>query len=401
MGISTQKQKQTVNQTTTPQTPAFISQPIQGFTGAIQNFGAQDPHSFVAPASPLQQQAFSQAGSLGVEQPIINNAITMAQNAAGTQVAPITAHNASTATWNAPDLGPANQAAWSALPNAHNVNAESLLSNLQAYMNPYTTNVVNSTLANYDHTTGEQAAQLAAQQARTGAFGGSRAGIAQGEFQADAGRNRAQTEYGIRADAFNTGAQLSADDANRRQQAGTFNANAGNVRDLTNGQMYQQNQQFNAGALNDFAQAQAAMRAQAAGQNAAAANQTSMFNAGAANTADEFNAGLTADQANRALQAAGLVGNLGVQSGDAARGNLALTADLGTQQRAIDSAYLGAPLTQLQAEGQLYGQIPYSAFVGQNMNGTTVTKSDPGLFNAFLALQQTAAGTAKSIAAFQ
>lgn len=54
---------QVTNQTSTPNTPDWLSSALQGQLGAINAFGATNPQSLVAPASSLQNMAFSQAAS--------------------------------------------------------------------------------------------------------------------------------------------------------------------------------------------------------------------------------------------------------------------------------------------------------------------------------------------------
>jgi hypothetical protein len=75
MGLSSSKTKTTSNTsqntnqnetgTTTPITPDWLSQAAQDYVGRIGAFGDMDPNSFVAPAAPLQQMAWQNAGSLG------------------------------------------------------------------------------------------------------------------------------------------------------------------------------------------------------------------------------------------------------------------------------------------------------------------------------------------------
>jgi hypothetical protein len=177
-------------------------------------------------------------------------------------------------------------------------------------------------------------------------------------------------------------------DAGRRQNAGLFNAGAANVRGLTQGQYDLQR-----------LLAQSGMDEAAARYRSDAANQGSMFNAGAENqfelaqagfdqSAGQHNASAEEAAMQRALQAAGLIGNLGAAQGGDQRADLALAADLGEMQRAIQAAQLGAPLGQLQAAGQLYGAIPYGSYTGQQTSSsgtsTNVTKSKPSLFSQFL-----------------
>jgi hypothetical protein len=133
---------------------------------------------------------------------------------------------------------------------AGNVQAQSLLTNLQDYMNPYINDVVDTTLAGYDENAGRIEAQQAAAAARNGAFGGSRYAVQEGITQGELARERAATESGLRSDAFNTGAGLSADDANRRQSASSTNASLQTQASLANQAAMNTARQF--GAQSDF-----------------------------------------------------------------------------------------------------------------------------------------------------
>jgi len=360
------------SKTKTKTTP-IVNEPMAGnlnnYAGQVSNFLATDPSQYVAPASPLQQQAFAGAQDLGGWQAPQQQALSMAQNASA----------AGPSTYQAPQLGAAAQAQAAQLgpaaqaQAAPQAQAQSLLTNLSSYMNPYTNDVVNSSLANYDDYSGQQAAALQSQQARTGAFGGSRAGVAQGQFEADRGRNRAATEYGMRSDAFNVGAGLSGQDADRRQNANFFNIgntqqrnlfNTGqqNQFDLTQGGFDQQANMYNTGAQNDFTLAQGGMDANAAQYNAAAQEA----------------------QYQRALEAAGLTANIGSDMGAQSRADLGLTADLGEMQRMIEQAKLNAVPTQLQIGGSLYGAIPQASYIGQNQVSKTSGGLVPGLLGAGL-----------------
>lgn len=420
MGLSSSKSKtktdQTTSQTTNPITPPWATQPIQSLAGKIEAFSNMDPSQFVAPPSAIQQQVFDQVGNLGQYTQQIDDASAMAK-AAGALPAGIATASLATApklgaagqagvtTYNAPQLGQAAQTGAVNLAPIERANSESLLTNLNAYMDPYTNQVVDTTLANYDADMGRAGAALAARAASSGAFGGSRYGMAEGQFQADAGRDRAQTEYGLRSDAFRTGAQLSNLDADRRQGVNIFNTGSENSRNLTQGQMDLSRLLANTGAQNQFKLAQGGFDADAAAFGAGAQNAASMFNTGQANAFasqqaaldaanSQFNAGqsqqvslanLAAQQAaaERALSAAGLVGNLGIAGNAADATNLGLAADIGAQQRAIEVARLNAIPTQLQLSGALLGGLPYPAIVGQQsdgtMQGTTTTTTSPGI----------------------
>jgi hypothetical protein len=196
--------------------------------------------------------------------------------------------------------------------------------------------------------------------------------------------NRAQTEAGLRSDAFRVGAGLSADDANRRQNVGLFNAGQTNTRNLSQAQLDMQRLMANTGSQNQFALSQAGLNENAARYGADVANQQSMTNADLAEQAYA-----------RALQAAGLTANIGTAGAADDRANLGLTADLGTLQRSIEQAKLNAVPTQLQMVGGLLGQVPYPAIVGNQMNGTTkgttTTTSQRALMDYAAAAAQSAA----------
>ncbi len=468
-------------------------------------------------------------------------------------------------------IGPAQTAA------AADATAASGADYMSRYQNPFTQQVVDTTLAGYDRSAAETRARMAAQAARAGAFGGSRYGIAEGQFAADTALGRAATEAQLRSQGFDTAAGLGQQDAanaqgasqfnagnrtnmnlansaaanqaaalqaqldqagglfnatqatdaarfgaesreragmlnvqqdlqarlaqagfdqsagqfnaeaiNQREaqraamaadagrywadaqnQAGQFGAAANNQYGLTQAQLQAAAAEFGAGsrnqanianqqAQNQVAQAQAGLQADAAQYGASAANSTSVANqqannqfalqqaallaeagqyntgalnaaaqsnvagqndfgldylrradaagqygAGAWNEAMRFNAGQGDAADARALQAAGLLGQLGDSYGSNQRADLATMAQLGDQQRGIEQAYALAPLAQLQSLGQLYGTTPYNLFSGQNvqsnetMNGTNVTTQTPSLFNQLLAAGQVASSFVK------
>lgn len=96
-----------------------------------------------------------------------------------------------------------------------------------------------------------------------------------------------------------------------------------------------------------------------------------------------FNTALTAgaDDANRAQQTSQFNANQRDE-------NTALQAQLGGQQWTLDQLEAMAPIAQLEAAGGLYGNVPWQAFVGQNVNstgsGTSTTRQSGGLFQDLL-----------------
>ena len=106
---------------------------------------------------------------------------------------------------------------------APQVTAQSGAQNMGAYLNPYTNQVVNTTLANYDTNTNNQLNAMRASQDSAGAFG-DRSAVAQGQFLNQSDANRAQTAATLYDTAFNTAAGYGQQDASRNLQADTTNA---------------------------------------------------------------------------------------------------------------------------------------------------------------------------------
>src|SRR5687768_3502782 len=90
MGLSSSRSRTTTNQNTTqnetssgtqtPITPLWLTEAAEDYVGRIGAFGDMDPNSFVAPASPLQQMAWQNAGALSGWQGQANSAAQMTQN---------------------------------------------------------------------------------------------------------------------------------------------------------------------------------------------------------------------------------------------------------------------------------------------------------------------------------
>lgn len=163
MGISSKKQVTSTKGTTTPINPAWVTDALQGYTQRVSNLGNKPAQDYVAPASSLQNQAFSGAANLGGWQ----DYLTQAKGLLGGN-----------------------------------------------FENDYTNDVVDTSLAGFDDQAGRMSAANSASAAKNGAFGGSRYGIREAQLGSDLGRERASLEAGLRSDAFDKGA------ANRLSVAG-------------------------------------------------------------------------------------------------------------------------------------------------------------------------------------
>jgi hypothetical protein len=327
-------------------------------------------------------------------------------------------------TYEAPTLGAPAQAGQVTIGPVRDAQAASLLQNTSRYQSPYTKQVVNAAMADFDAYAGRQRADLAARGARAGAFGGSRFGIAEGELEGQLARGRNTQIAGLLDEGFRTAAALSGQDADRRQQASLANAEAANARALAQAGLTQQTNLFNSEGQRDFAARQAALDEADARHGADAANQFALAQAGFDQAAardsaaarddrtaqqasleaaarqyrsgllsqnSQFNAQMQAEALQRQLAAAGLMGELGNSQQANQRDNLALTAQLGAQQQQIEQQRRLAALAQIEAMGGLYRDgIPLNLFSGQslfgtvNSRGTNVTNSSPSLFQMLL-----------------
>jgi hypothetical protein len=173
--------------TQTPTNPAWVSNGLGTLGGHVTDLAGQDPYSFVAGANPLQRQAGNLSGSL------------------------------SGSPWNFDGAADATRGAMSA--GAMYAKPASLLDNLQGYMNPYTNDVVNTTLKGFDQNANQTRAQQMLDLGNDSTFGGSGGAILRAQTEGQLGLGRAQTEAQLRDQAFNTGAGLSNQDANRVQQS--------------------------------------------------------------------------------------------------------------------------------------------------------------------------------------
>lgn len=214
------------------------------------------------------------------------------------------------------------------------------------YMNRYTDDVVNTTLANFDEYAGRQRAQEAAQAAGNNAFGGSRFGVQRAITEEQIARERASQEAGLRFSAQDKAFGFGMQDANSANQIAAQNAAAANAR----------------------AESQAMLNMQRELANMAAANDMSRFNAGQGDTA-----------LARQLAAGGQLGALAGDMANNERADLTMLAQLGTDERNVQQQQATADLNLMQVMAQLYGSMPYGLFQGQNSTQTTTGTSSPSL----------------------
>ncbi|MFN7830044.1 MAG: hypothetical protein ACK5NX_02470, partial [Armatimonadota bacterium] len=140
-------------------------------------------------------------------------------------------------------LGPASEAqaagASASLVNRgdiRDITAERLRdTDLSAYINPYTTGVIDTSMADLERSRQMQRSQDAARAAKAGAFGGTRQAIVESETNRAFDDNAARTVAGLRSSAFENaqraamgdiGNQLTAQQANQGVDLGVGTTNA-------------------------------------------------------------------------------------------------------------------------------------------------------------------------------
>ena len=241
--------------------------------------------------------------------------------------------------------------------NPQNVQAGSPAGGINTYMNPYTQQVIDTSMADLERQRLMQQNQLGAQASAAGAFGGSRQGIAEAET------NRAFAQQG---------GQLAA----QLRQQGFQTALGASQQDVAN--------QMQAALANQGAQAQAAQFGQQTGLQAQGMNQQAAMQAALANQS----AGLQA--ANLGLSSANQLGNLSQQGLSMGQSISDRQAQQGAIQQALNQAlidaskaqyggFTGSPTAGLNT---LYGGLGASN-MGQQTQTTTQKR---GLFDYITAL---------------
>ena len=210
-------QQQIFNYDTDPNTGAKTATGIKPYTPYSQN--AQD---YVAPFSPLQNQAMTGAGQLG----------TAPQLDAASGIAGLAGARALGAQYNPSQFG------------AQQVGTQDYTGqNVNQYMNPYMQSVVDIQQREAQRQGDIAGTQRAGQATRSGAFGGSRAAI----MDAEANRNLAIQKGDIQAQGQNAAFQNAQQQFNAQQQRDLQAQQANQGANLSAQQMGEQSKQYGAG----------------------------------------------------------------------------------------------------------------------------------------------------------
>ena len=245
-------------------------------------------------------------------------------------------------------------------------------SDFDKFMNPYTGEVIDQSLADIERARLQQANQAAAQATAAGAFGGSRGALMEAEIARNALEQGASTAANLRNQGFQFATQMGQQDVARRQQALQQNAQ-------------QQLQAMLANQASGLAASQT---------NAQLGTQASIANQQAYNLAQQFGLG-QGMQAALANQAAGLQGAQQQMAGAQGLGSLA-NLGFGMGQSALQGMQQQGALQQAlqqmlmdKAAGQFggytgagqqgLGMLAQALGASQIPQGQS-TSSNPGLF---------------------
>ena len=222
---------------------AARQQAAREFTTRQQSLAGLAPQ--VAQQDALQQQAqtLAQQG-VGSFQPFLNQAQTQAQVAAGLGTQALGQLGTAGATLGGVPLG-----------------ATAFQQDVQDFMSPFQSQVIDATLAEFDRNKAIQEQSIRDQQAALGALGSGRAGVQLAEFGTGAARERALLQAGLLQQGFGQAAAARQQDianrgalASQQQGLGAFQAGLGGQREGVLGSNIARLGQL--GALNQ-AQAQA------------------------------------------------------------------------------------------------------------------------------------------------
>lgn len=349
--MSRSKSKTTSNQTTnqtattTPNTPDWLAQPWQQYTGQVSNL-MNSGQPLVAGASPLQQQAFNNASNLsgggwfdqaagmamqagnagpnysgqaaqagvtgyngqGYQAQTYDPATGQATNAQAASAGQAQGYNPSTIDWSQfgvdrATVGPLAQA------SSRDMSRE----DIDRLMNTGLNDMIDASRADYEASAGRSRAQQATAAAMNGGARNSNNAIQAALMEGELSRAQNTGLSGLRYDAYNTAAGLAQADLSRAAQTSQFNAGQTNQGSLAQAQIdanrnslaaqlgqtgllanqnaINQAGQFNAGASNDFALQNAGFQQQTNLANQQAQNQFGLANMDAQNSASQFNAG--------------------------------------------------------------------------------------------------------------
>lgn len=241
--MGSKKTKTTTNQTTTPQVPSWIQDPQKAYAGRLGGLTSGDPSAWAStftPATAQQQQAFNYTGQAGSDalKGLLGGGIS--SDLTGYQ-------NGQIGTIAGTDLS--------------------------QYTNPYENMVVQSALNDNDRARQMAIQQGQAQATASGAFGGSRHGVADSLTNQDYLRNAGTMASNLRSQGFQNAQGLAQQDIGNRASQEGLNLNSAQMRlaaqqglfgqKLSAAGAYADNDARNAGMMADLGEQQRQLNARA------------------------------------------------------------------------------------------------------------------------------------------
>lgn len=393
--MGSKKTKTTSNQTatTTPNLNPAASNAIDNYYSGVGQLQGLPSSSVVTNPNPYQLGAASQTANL-LSQLSAKGGFNAVQPSAysASKVGNIDAPTAATAT--VADYDPvalASDTSGLAGKDVATYGGASARPYMDQYMNPLLSDYVDATMADYWDNAGRQQADYERLGALNKGLGGSSYAIGKAELDANLNRGAASTRAGLYSDAWNKALGAGQSDAANATSAGIASMQAQNQRDETLASLASQLGMFNAGAQNDRSQSifdalnQLGMfnagqendllsqiygeQNENARQDAAAQNDVLSQIYGGTLSNNQFNAQQALNQKNAAIQAAGLLG------------------DMGNDLYSIDRQNQLAPYTQAQILADLInGGGILGTTTGQTAtsSGTSTTKESGGLLGQLL-----------------
>ena len=314
----------------------------------------------IARMTPTQQQALSGFGGLDMGGQTYDQAIGVQQDLA----------NFTPTDMQAAQLGQAERmqgvGAVEAARAPGQIGVDTLArTNFDAYMSPYTQNVINRSLQTLGGAQEQALNKLSAQATAARAFGGSRQGVAEAGTREAYGKQAADLIAGLQEKAFT-------------QALGSGQFDIGNVQQA---RALQSGQQMTAETLGQQAREAAAARDQAArAGNMAAANQFAQQQAQFEQAANAANYQGQFQAAGVRSAAANAMGGLAGQRLSSELSGLGAQMSAGEQQRALEQAQLQSDYAMFQEQqGYPLSQLNAVLAAGSGMPaglGTTTTR-DP------------------------
>ena len=312
-------------------------------------------------------------------------------------ISPVVASQANAALMSAPDKALYDYEA--ALANGQNYSAAQLSDkDIGDYMNPYTQNVIDTTMADLDKARMQALNSTGAAATAGGAFGGDRHAIMEAQNNADYLDQVARSSAQLRNQGYQNAQAAAMGDVNAINQQRATNAGMAQQAAMANQAAQNARSQFvgstaNANALqeavnnqnaqNQMAALNAQLAQQANTQNASFENANNQYNSGMRFAQDQFNAGQGQQDFMNQMSAAQNLYGMGNDRWNMGQNQVDKMAGVGSQIDRINQGYINqsmqAFLNQQNAPQQQY-QAMLGAMSGMpNFGGTT--SYNPGFFD--------------------